>query len=100
MIGPVPGANVACGGGLVGSVAEGRGGLVTDPCPQRDRALELGAADERFWAELLGVEADRADVVPPAGGLVALDQLSQRRAAPPRGAHGGGPRGGAPGVLC
>ena len=31
--------------------------------------------------ELLGVEADRADVVAPAGGLVALHQVGQRRAA-------------------
>src|SRR5438874_437652 len=63
------------------SVAEGRCGIVADPLPHRDRALDLGACDERAFVELLGVEADGADVVATAGRLVALHQVSQWWAA-------------------
>src|SRR4029079_2883581 len=62
------------------SVAERRRALVTDPGPHRDGALHFGAADQGAVVELLGVEADRADVVAAAGSFVALHQLWQRRA--------------------
>src|SRR4051812_29334243 len=63
------------------SVAEGDGGVLADPLPHRHGAAELGAGDERALVQALGLEADRADEVPPARRAVALQQGRQRRAA-------------------
>src|SRR5579859_5032499 len=68
-------------GVLSGLVAERGGVAVADPRPQRDRALQLGSADERFGAEFPGVEADGAHIVTPARRLVAFHQVSQWGAA-------------------
>ena len=56
-------------------VAECGGGLVSDPLPHRDGALQLGAADELFFVELSGVEADGAYVVVTAGRFVSLGEV-------------------------
>ena len=53
------------------SVAKGRRGLITDPLPQRYGPLDLGVGDERIRVKLLGIEANRTDVVVTTGGLVA-----------------------------
>src|SRR5262245_18601359 len=66
---------------LTCSVAERCGGLVADPAPHGHGALQLGAGNEAAFVELLGVEADRVDVVAAAGGLVALHEIGYRRAA-------------------
>src|SRR5436190_22751430 len=63
------------------SIAESRRAFVADPLPHRGGALQLGAGDQRGFVELLGVEADRTDVVAPTGSLVALHEVGQRRAA-------------------
>jgi hypothetical protein len=57
------------------SVAEGGRGLITDPLPQRYGPLDFGTGDERIRIKLLGVEANRTDVVVTTGGLVALLQI-------------------------
>src|SRR5205823_4441113 len=71
------------------SVAEGDGALVADPLPHRNGALDLGAGDEEVSVELLGVEANGADVVAAAGGFVALQELGEGRAALAGDGHGG-----------
>ena len=65
----------AAGQGGSQLVTEGRRGLVTDPLPQRYGPLDFGTGDERIRIKLLGVEANRADVVVTTGGLVALLQI-------------------------
>ena len=65
----------AAGQGGSQLVTEGRRGLITDPLPQRYGPLDFGTGDERIRIKLLGVEANRTDVVVTTGGLVALLQI-------------------------